>query len=298
MEKNDFSLQISPVLTRIKIYVSTASATVRVKNTTSKDIVLRLQLQPIKPSLNQDGSLSLTNTLLGPDKAFLRKIKIFDGEKEVKTLKITPFEEKTLILKLNLNNKLTPGDYYFSLLFISSPGINQTTSLSRVVAEVASNFLISVRPPEAKLFEIKISSPIFLTNGPLPIKVLINNPSDTLLTTSGKIYVSNMFGQTVGSISLTNKYVLSKSERYITSSQANNVSNHIKILQDSSKTAYWNENFLLGLYTLKAEIKEQETGQVKTTETRFLVVPLFIIIILVVVAFILGGVYLRVKKKI
>lgn len=305
MEKNDFSLEVSPILTRIKIYTSTVSATIKVKNTASKDIDLRLQLQPIGPSSNKDGSFSFTNALFGQDKAFLRKIIILDGEKEVKTTKVAPFEEKTFTLKLNLGDKFTPGDYYFSLLFIrtdrqsmSNSNINQATSYSKVTAGVASNFLVSVKPSQAKLSNVKVSSPIFLTRGPLPVEVLVENPSNTLLTVTGNILITNMFGQTVGKIPLTNRYVLAKSERYVTASRTSNISKGIEVLQDSSKTTYWNEKFLLGFYSVRAEVRDKETGQMKVAQTKLLAVPLFMIVILIVIAFILGGLYLRVKRKV
>lgn len=312
MDKTDFSLVVSPVLTRIKVYDNLVSASVKIKNTTSKDVTLKLQLRPFTSSPTRDGSISFTNQVKGPDKLILKKIKIFEGENAITcktgvdcSLKLLPFEEKTLNLKLDLGSKIQSGDYYFSLLFISNSVAGRLRTYSKVESGIASNFLLSVKPAEAnlpagrqELTKVNISSPILLIHGPVNFKVLVTNDSNQLLNTGGNIFIKDMFGHLIGKVYLPNRYVLGNSSRYLNSGNTNNISKGIGVLQDTQQTASWNEKFLLGVYTAKVEISEKENNQISASETTFVAIPTFLLMIIALLAFVIGGIYLRVKKKI
>ena len=60
----------------------------------------------------------------------------------------------------------------------------------------------------------------------------------------------------------------------------------------------WPEKFLLGPYTAEAVIKLSNSGPVFRKSIVFIALPIYIIAAVAFVAFILLGIYLKVKKRI
>ncbi len=297
MNKNTFSLEINPLITRIKAYKSPVLTIIKVENNTSKDIILTVSPRFFKQSEENNGQINFTNPSNEREKNFLSRIKIINEGKEVKNLKLTPYEKRNLEVKIDLENDLKSDDYYFSLIFTSQslPGASRTQT--QVQGAVASNILLSVIPSDTKAPEVKIHTPIFLTHGPVPFKILLQNNSKTLMEASGDIYVTNLFGKEIAKIPLPKRYILANSKRYL-NSENTNISKDILILQDYSKTAVWNENFLFGFYSAKVEIRSDQSEKVVSAKTNFIGLPIFVIVTITLLVFILAGLYLRVKRKI
>jgi len=93
------------------------------------------------------------------------------------------------------------GDYYFSVLFLStSPASNSAqSSLSNAIGGVAMNVLLSIGPKSKTTGSTEeFSTPLFQPEGPVSFKVKIKNTSSHFIAPQAQIVITNMFGQKIG----------------------------------------------------------------------------------------------------
>lgn len=233
--------------------------------------------------------------LLGPDPLILQKIKIFDGDNEIKQLELKGYESKSLKLEITLDKDSPKGDYYFSLIFVTQATISEDKSASKNPAGIGTNIILSVgKKGDTKGEIIDFSSPTFLGAGPVPFSLLIRNNSEHYIVPTGRITIKNMLGKDIGRVDILPQYILANSERFMTDTDQASTS----ALLSLPKTLIWPEKFLFGMYTATAHIKLGEGGPVFETSHRFFAIPLYFVFAVSFMAFVLLGIYLKVKKRI
>lgn len=277
-----------------------------IQNFQDQPVELTLTIKAFKPSDSENGEivfLSDTNSL--PDPFLTSRIKVLDNNNSVSSLVLSPKQKRNLTLEIKIPSNEPKGDYYFSLVFSSSGQPLNSGNFSFAQGSIASNILLSVGPQGKTEGLIEnFSAPLFITQGPLPFSVRIKNTSDHYITPKGDISIKNMFGQTVGKVSLLPVNILSNSIRRIPDSLQSGTAkdsdyNKIKTIVEKNDfpVAVWPEKFLFGPYTATLTIALSDQGPLFTKKISFFAFPaeymLGVLVIIGLVVFIV----LRVKKR-
>lgn len=284
----DISLGIYPPIIQIN---STPPSDIRheikIKNSSLFPVTLSITLRPFKAK-DDSGHvdfLSENNTVLR-DKAIFQKIQVLDADNPVNQIELEPQEEKTLTLKIGLPKDEPPADYYFSVVFLSKEEKADANGPS-IAGGIASNVLLSIGPQgPATGFIQKFAAPLYVTNGPIPFTVTVNNLSPYYIAPQGQILISNMYGQLIGNVPLLQENILSQSSRTLTDT---------KQLQPGK--AIWPEKFLFGPYKATLTISLSPEGPLFHRTIYFFAMPLqylfgFFILIAVVIFL-----YTRVRRR-
>ena len=217
---------------------------------------------------------------------------------------MAPKQKKDLALTIEIPKDEVKGEYYLSLTFTSNNQNAITSNSSSATAGIASNILLSVGPiGETKGYVEDFSTAPLIFQGPVPFTVKIKNNSDHYITPKGDITIQNMFGQTIGKVTLLPVNILSNAtRRFPDSIQADiNSQNYqkIKALIDKNEfpVAVWPDKFLLGPYTANLTITLSDSGPLYKKSIIFFAFPaeylLGILVIIIIILFII----LRIKQK-
>jgi hypothetical protein len=260
-----------------------------IQNFTDQDLKLNIEFRFFKPK--PDGTIELMpkGQIEGTDKDILSKIQVFQGGSVVKELNLAPKQKKDLNFHVGIPENEPAGDYYLTILFVSTqpekPGENLTLSSGGV----SSNVLLSIGPTgETKGRISQFSVPPFVSHGPVPFTVKVANDSDHFISIKGNLLVRNMFGDVVGNINLLPVNVLEKSERLIPASGSAQIVN---------PTISWNEKLLLGFYKTKLTVSLSDEGPVYVKEANFFAFPIEILVGIVFSLGIVGFAWKRAKIK-
>lgn len=284
----DISLGVYPPIIQID---STPPADIRheikIKNGSLTPVTLSVTLRPFKAKDNSGHVDFLNeNDLVLRDKAIYQKIQVLDGDNPVNQIDLGPQEEKTLTLKIGLPKDEPPADYYFSVVFLSKSGQNDANGPS-IAGGIASNVLLSIGPKgPATGFIDKFAAPLYVTNGPIPFTVTVNNLSSYYIAPQGQILITNMYGQLVGNVPLLQENILSNSSRILTDI------NHIE-----PGKAVWPEKILFGPYKATLTISLSPQGPLFHRSIYFFAMPIqYLIGFFILVAI---GIFLftRIRKR-
>lgn len=258
------SLGVYPPILQIN---ATAPASVQnpitIENTQDQTISLEIGFKEFLPSPSENGEIEYVDSPLPP---IFQKMQIYDGDHVVNQVTLAPKQKKTLNLHIGIQADEKSSDYYFSVLFISKADNLVGSSQSQAQIGIATNVLLSIGQNggiEGKISEF--SSPFFLSRGPVPFKVKVENESSHYITTQGIILIRNIFGQTIGKVDLLPVNVLANSTRIIPAPNEADISN---------PKASWGEKFLLGIYTAKVTIGLSPEGPIISKTTTFIAFPL------------------------
>ena len=281
-----------------------------VENSSTEPLTVALELKPFLPSSEEDGTVTyLSDDTVFPsgDVLLLQRIRIIHNKKQVSKLTLAPKEIAEVDVSIPLSKQTVPGDYYFSVIFTgqaSLPGPEQNTQSSISQAGIASHILLSVGPKKKAQGEIKeFSSPFFLTQGPAPFTLRLTNTSPHTIAPTGSVYITNMFGQTVGKVDLLPVHILSNSTRLIPDRKQVNEDGEVKeALYEEFLThgprVLWQESFLLGVYHATVKVKLSENGPILSQSTTFIAFPLPFLIGFGVVILLVITIIQRVRIKI
>ena len=312
--KNTFSLGIYPPILEINAEPpANIEADISIQNLSNSTQNLKIIFKSFRPAETADGTLRYINEDLpagrqgiieGSDALILERIKVYDQENPVEEISLDPFESRNVTLKIDLEDSSPNGDYYFSVIFLSIKIHSGKSSGSQIQGGIGTNIILSVGPADGRASgEIKeFSIPGFLSNGPVPITLLLQNNSDHYIVPSGRIIIKDMFGREAGKVNILPQYILINSSRFmIDSDQASEsaeLSEHLRKLSSNHAVLIWPKKFLFGLYTAHAHIKLSNNGPIFETKTRFVALPIYTLFAISFVAFVLIGIFLRVKRKI
>lgn len=157
--------------------------------------------------------------------SFYKKVEVFDNDTKIEELTLLPKQQKNLKLKIVLLEDQPNQDYYFSIIFVSKDistnqeptASNSTRAITHIQPGIASNVLLSIftgkKQPEGIIESY--SAPLFANRGPVQLTLTFANTGSYLLIPQGTILMTNMFGQTVGKITIPPTNVLANSKRDI-----------------------------------------------------------------------------------
>lgn len=283
----DSSISIDPPLFQIHTLTpSSFKASLSLTNNGTKTIELIPSFKPFLPAETENGEISPIDIehWRVSDPFILEKIILLYNDNPVQTITLAPQQKKELNLSVTLPEDEPPGEYYFSILFVSK-SIEVESNTSTTSVGIASNVLLTVgEKGETKGFLEEFSSPFLLQKGPVNFLVKAYNGSSYFIRPRGVIVIKNMFNQIVGNIELQQVNILSSSSRFIPSSL-------------SSQYAVWDEGFLLGPYSAELTLALSEKGPVFVKKIYFIGMPVFIIFVILLSASIIAIIYSRVKRK-
>lgn len=260
-----------------------------ITNLSGTPVTVHLLVRPFLASEENNGQPSYVHDANwpGPDKKIFSKMSIFDGQQNTDTVILAPNQKRNLELRISLPNNEPPGDYYFSITMLSNPITVGQKSSAAIAGGISTNVLLSIGPQEKTTGTIgQFSSPWFVDKGPVPFTLLVNNTSNHFITPQGAILVKNMFGQTIGKVTLLPVNVLAQSSRYIPDDQK---------LSDTK--AIWPEKFLLGPYSATLIIALSDSGPVYKRTVYFFALPVQVLVGLTLGVILIALITYRVKKQ-
>lgn len=305
-ESPAFSLGIFPPILEINADPpSNIESQISIQNLSDSPQSLDIIFRSFRQSPKNNGEIEYLrqDQVEGPDPLIFQKIKVFDQDNEVKSITLEPLEAKDLKLGIGIEEGAPIGDYYFSVIFLSKRDQTFTQSALDLPGGIGTNVILSVgKKGETKGNILDYSSPFFLSSGPVPFTLLLKNNSNHYIVPRGSITVKNMFGKDMARLDILPQYILSMGERYmIDTDQASPGASMTKTIQGLNlkrNALIWPEKFLLGLYTAKMHVKLSDQGPDFERSISFIAFPSRIIFAVSFFAFILLGIYLKVRKKV
>lgn len=271
-----------------------------VQNNNTDDVSLKIQLIPFKTN-SVSGQVILEPELInsGFYPYYKDRIQFLVDGKKTDTLILQALESKEVELNINLTKGDPPGDYYFSVVFISDGTTQTGSSIVQIPTGIATNLLLSIGPKGQSAGGIsQFSTSSFKSKGPVNFTLKIHNASKHLVLPSGSIEITNIFGHNVGSVKILPQYILAGSDRFLLDDQQSSPSGRLSFEEeDSQPKVNWPEKFLFGWYRATATIQLADDTNKLTATTYFFAFPLYFFFPLVVILFIAASIYLRVRKK-
>ncbi len=305
-QENQFSLSVNP--TTVQVNAENGSQpriNITLSNKGKDQVTLIPSYSFFKDSFKHNGEVTYIpdGELDNSEKDLLSKIKLFEADISTDKITLLPLETKQVSLVIDLSAAHGSGDYYFSVIFTkNATDQSKAESTTQITPGVATNILLTIGQKEAANGSVlEFSSPFFISSGPAPFTLLVQNDSKNTIIPSGQINISNMFGRKVDSIEIRPAIVLSDSKRYIT--QVNKLPDQ-KTLVELQKKYNLNQpiitfadSFMFGLYTADLRIKMSPEGQIFERSIKFIVLPLPLIIILTVIFFVAISIYIKARRK-
>ncbi len=290
--KNDFSLSISPSILEIEAHApANPQSQLTLQNKSEKDVTLNIILK----AFTQDGLGSGIITYLPKQESdqkllpLINKIDIIDAGQKVTKVKLAPFESKTIQININADTNLPTGDYYFSVLFIKEDNEKSSKSAVDAGGGIGAHIILSVSNNKAFFGRItEFKAPSILSHGPVPFKLLLQNRSDRYTIPRGRIEIKDMFGANLPRVYILPQYLLARSNRYLIDLDKKGL---------STSSVIWPDKFLFGIYKATAIIKLSENSPALTQSTYFIGIPFVVLFGFSLAAFIVCGIYLRIKRK-
>jgi len=302
---SDFSLGISPTIIVVNAnQPSSVDTKIKIQNDSTNVEDLVILLRPFKLSARSNGQIEYPPNLKsqGPDSRILEKVKIYDGDNDVNQIRLNPLASKTLDLKLNVDAGEPSGDYYFTVLFVSKSNITQESSSSSL-GGIGTNVILSIGKKTGIKGSIpEFSTPFLAGTGPVAFTLLVSNDGDRYIEPRGRINLRDMFGRDQGFIEILPQYIPAHSKRYmIDLSQKPNPKVNLKTgnsITSRNPVMIWPSRFLFGVYTAEATVRLSETGPAFERTISFIALPFYLIFAFSLFAFVIIGIYIRVKRKI
>jgi hypothetical protein len=170
------------------------------------------------------------------------------------------------------------GGRYGALIFSVVPDAPKDSGSSTAVAqEIASLFLLKIDGPTTEALTLEsVKAPSFSEFGPVPIAMTFRNTGNIHTKTAGLINVTNMFGTKVKDIVVKPTNVFPGATRIITTNLT--------------------DRFLFGVYTTTAVMYYGKENHVLNASSRFVVLPVRVIAIVVITFVILYAGRKRIRK--
>ncbi|HWY78894.1 MAG TPA: hypothetical protein VNW29_00895 [Candidatus Sulfotelmatobacter sp.] len=313
------SLNISPSLLRIEAKPPADVWTpFIIENSSNQTVNLKIGYKAFDPQSSQNGNVVFLKNdyqVARLDKNIFEKMQIVDDNNiSYDTISLGPRQKERFRLRILLPQNELASDYYFSLIFLQNPekqdqtnaviNIEDQKSFSTLQAGIGINILLAVGDktiPQGTIDTFTTSW--FQESGPIPFTLTVHNSGIHFFTPQGKIFIKNMFGQTIGKIIIPPSVVLSGTNRTLTGIGQellikNLIPSSTSFNQYDSPSLIWPEHFLFGFYTANLSLSLSDIGPTYTRNIHFLILPIKLLVELLVIIVIIGVIYLRVKKKI
>ncbi len=275
-------------------------------NPSDQSLTLNISYKPFRPKNTKDGQIELIEDLSSfPDPLFVNRIKVLENDGAVKTITLSPKQNKKLTFEVQIPVNMQKGDYYFTILFSARPTSNIKTNSSLLFPTIGINVLLTVGPKGKTLGTIsKFQAPKFVDSGPVVFKVEVANRSDHFFAPEGEIVIKNMLGRKTGKIKLMPVNILASSVRAIPDiNQANVDSKEYEEIESivekqDSPVAIFPKKLMLGFYTATLNLSLEENGPTFSKTIWFFAFPLSYLLAIFIILGVTVFIILRVKKKI
>jgi hypothetical protein len=276
-----------------------------IQNFADSSVDLVISLKPFTAASTENGTISFLDDLSSyPDSSLLERIQVLENDNPIDTLTLAPRQKKDLNLTIDVPKNEVKGEYYIALTFTSTNQAIINSSSSHATAGISSNILLSVGPfGDAKGYIEDFSTNPFVAKGPIPFTVRVKNTSDRYITPKGDIVITNMFGQTIGKVSLLPVNILSNTVRRIPDSAQSDINSAVfakikdVVNNSQSPVAIWPEKFLLGPYTATLTIALSDSGPLYKKSIIFFAFPTEYLIAIFIIIIIILFIVLRIKQK-
>jgi len=299
----EFSVGIyPPIIQATTLPPTVIKPSISITNKTESEITFDIQLKPFRPSGKANGSIIYPNSKSLPEYLIFPKIKFLLDGNAISQITLGPKEKKDINLQIDIDRDTPLSDYYFSVIFISSPEDKALEQNIQIPAGISTNVVLSIGQNKSKNIKVELfSAPKFNTDSAIPITLLVKNSGENLVTPSGNVEIKNMFGKTIEKIPLLPEYVLSNSSRYLTDEHyASRSANAQKLIQKSNdqNVILFEKGGLFGKYEaiINGAILEDQ-NLVYTSSLVFYVVPIPYIFSVVLAITIIIVIVLKIRKK-
>ncbi len=313
------SLKVSPTQFQIKaLPPADIRAPFTIENQSDMPVSLKIGYKIFDKENSKDGRVVFfKKNEISPvqEQKIFQQMQVVDGDDiSYNAIELGPKQKKRLQLRIILPKNQPTADHVFSLVFLERPGqtnqsesnksIEDQRSTTTLLTGIGFNVLLSIGPKATPMGNIDtFDTPWLRQGGPVPFTLKVNNNGTHYITPSGTIYIKNMFGQTVGKITLPKSVILAGTGRTITSTSSYTYANfpsNVKVNDYHRITPpiIWSEKILFGLYSADLVLSLSDDGPVYTRTIHFLAFPLIIVGEILSVIAIATFIYLRVKRKI
>lgn len=298
---DSLNLSIAPSLFQIDAIAPTdARAPFTISNKGNEEIDLKILIKPFRPSALENGQIEYQT---GVNPPIFKKITVVDGNLSIDSLTLGPQQEKKLEIRVLVPEKEKDADYYFSVIFLTSPKppkntskVDEKNNFSTAQGGIATNVLLSIGAKDQSqgLLE-EFLAPFYVESGPVPFTVRVKNTGKHFISPKGAILIKNMYGQTIGRVDIPSTNILTGTTRSLidveqaatNAAQNNTMEPH----------AMWNEKFLLGFYRAEVTIMLTDKGPVFERSISFVAFPLKLLFGIIISVTLIVIIYLRVKKR-
>lgn len=300
-QSNDFDLSISPQIIQIELTppaIAQADKTITLENNSTFPLPLIIKLKPFRPRGN-NGEIAYLDSSerIGNDPSILDKIALYENNQAVDAVVVPPKTKKQLSLTASIPKDEPPGDYYFSVLFMSNTATpSAQDTYSKATGGIAMNVLLSIGPrSKAKGFVENFSTELIQLQGPVDFSVAIHNNSSFFISPKAQIVITNMFGQTIGKVDLLPVNILANSTRSLQSKEQfvyaattnpdknKQIDKIQKLLTEGNKpVAVWPEQFLLGPYKATLTVALTDEGPLYVKSIRFIGAPAYVLLTFII----------------
>jgi hypothetical protein len=298
------SLGVNPPIIQVEaVPPANIKTPITIKNNASQTVDVNIRFAPFTAGKTSDGTphyLKPNEKLPFNDPDFFEKVQLRENNRIVSTFQLAPKQQKQFSLHIGLPKQEPPGDYYFSVIFLSKVSdqvLEENQNASTAQAGIATNVLVSVGPktPSRAVVE-EFSAPYYVESGPVPFTVKLKNTSKHFIAPKGQIVLTNMFNQRIGKVELTPVNILSGTSRYIPSLNQDSLAE----VQDTVNypQAVWDEHLLVGPYKATLTLLLSQEGPVITRTIYFVGLPIQLAIAVVIIVVLSIIIRRKVKAKI
>lgn len=313
---SDISVGIKPPVTDVIIEPGqTTSHEFVVTNLSKNPVVLRPLFQPFKASPRENGEVSY----LEATPSFFNNLSVRADGQALGTLELKPGEEKTIELQIQAKPTERSADYYFSLIMMSEPEINQTildannTSANERIASyatisggVASHVLVSVDPAIAKKLVIKeFSAPFFSQNSTVAFHARLSNENSSYSRVHGQIEIKNILGNQIKRVIIPETRILEHSTRQLKTDVEeinNDTVRNISSISESTNLSEDKPTLIIddlfpGYYQATLTVGSARSGEAQVSTIHFFIIPFELLVLFISVILIGYLVKRRIRKK-
>jgi hypothetical protein len=255
---------------------------ISVANRISNNRIFELEIEDITGSSDGNSAVSLTGEERGPYS--IRDYLSFPED----SFRLELGERARVPVTISVPADAEPGGYYGSVLVstVQADGGGLASAARQpVVARIGSLIFLRVKGETVVAGETKsldiIGDNWWYEKGPINLGILYENTGSVHLNPYGQLSVTNMFGEEVGYVELEPWFVLPNSLRI--------------------REVSWDREFLLGRYTVKAEINRGYDDIIDEVSVSFWVLPWKIVggtfLILFIILFGIRGFFRRFEFK-
>ncbi len=297
-----FNLKIQPSTLQIRANPpADIHAPFTIENPGNEPVDLTIIFKRFRDKGDMSGQVVYTSSQLTTDHdLFFQTVQVVDNNVGIHNITLGPKQKKSLDLEIVALNNDDTQDHYFSIVFLTQPKSGNVTtsegdSFSSVQAGIAIPVLVSLsQTAEKNTFINNFSAPLFLQKGPVPFNIQVQNNGSHFTTVQGNLLITNMFGQTIGKVTINPTNILSGSTRALNNNQAENVS----VPRSLTGEVVWPETLLFGFYTVKLTLAILPDQTLYTRSIHFVAFPIVGIVVVFLAGIIGVSIFLKVKKKV